>query len=67
MEAHAMTAFSVHETASLSGERHGEIVEIALLLPRKRAEALMALSARQRQSVGQILRGLIDRALVDVE
>jgi hypothetical protein len=41
-----------------------EVVEITLLLPASRAEALIALSRKRGQSVGQILRGLIDRALL---
>jgi hypothetical protein len=44
-----------------------EVVEIALLLPANRAEALVDLSRRRQKSVGQILRGLIDRALADDE
>jgi hypothetical protein len=40
-----------------------DVVEINLLLPANRAEALLALSRQRRQSVGQILRQLIDRAL----
>jgi hypothetical protein len=40
-----------------------EVVEIGLLLPAHRAEALLALSRQRRQSVGQILRGLIDQAI----
>lgn len=44
-----------------------EVVEISLLLPTKRAEALVALSIRRNQSVGQILRQLIDYALADEE
>lgn len=39
------------------------VVEIGLLLPAKRAEALLALSRQRRQSVGHLLRGLIDQAL----
>jgi hypothetical protein len=55
---------------SISANRFGtgvgdEIVEIALLVPANRVEALMDLSRRRRQSVAQILRGLIDRALAD--
>ena len=46
---------------------HGEIVEIGLLLPANRADALVELSKRRQQSVAQILRGLIDRALSDEE
>ncbi|HEV3168445.1 MAG TPA: hypothetical protein VGZ22_30850 [Isosphaeraceae bacterium] len=46
---------------------HDEVVEILLLLPANRAEALVDLSRRRRQSIGQILRSLIDRALKDEE
>lgn len=48
---------------ALFKESASEVVEIALLLPTKRAEALVDLSRRRRQSVGQILRQLIDAAL----
>ena len=40
-----------------------DVVEVALLLPTNRAEALVAMSRRRHESVGQILRNLIDRAL----
>ena len=40
-----------------------DIVEIGLLLPANRAEALLDLSRRRHQSVGQLLRGLIDQAV----
>ena len=43
----------------------GEVVEIGLLIPSRRASALMDLSRRRGQSVGQLLRSLIDRALSD--
>jgi hypothetical protein len=45
----------------------GDVVEIGLLLPVSRADALIELSKRRQQSVAQILRGLIDRALIDDE
>ena len=44
-----------------------DVVEIGLFLPSHRAEALIALSRRRRQSVGQILRGLIDQAIAAPE
>jgi hypothetical protein len=44
-----------------------EIVELALLLPARRAEALLALARKRRQSVAQILRHLIDQALANEE
>jgi hypothetical protein len=40
-----------------------DVIEIALLLPAKRMDALMDLSKSRGQSVGQILRGLIEREL----
>ncbi len=40
-----------------------DVVEVALLLPANRAHALVALSRRRHESVGQILRSLIDHAL----
>jgi hypothetical protein len=46
---------------------YGDVVEISLLLPAKWADALVELSKQRRQSVGQILRRLIDRALSEDE
>ena len=43
----------------------GDVVEIGLLMPASWADALLEMSKRRRQSVGQILRGLIDRELLD--
>ena len=45
----------------------GEVVEITWLLPANRAEALLALARRRRQTVAQILRQLINRALADAD
>lgn len=45
----------------------GDVVEIGLLLSANRANALLELSKRRRESIAQILRGLIDRALSDDE
>jgi hypothetical protein len=42
-----------------------DVVEIGLLLPKNWAKALIELSKRRQQSVGQILRHLIGRALTD--
>ncbi len=47
--------------------RYGDVVEIGLLLPANWADALVELSKSRRQSVGQLLRSLIDRALTDEE
>jgi hypothetical protein len=43
--------------------KRDEVVEIPLLLPASRIEALLDLSRRRHQSVAQILRSMIDRAL----
>ena len=58
-----MTAYPSLDAVPITFDNHGEMVEIALLLPAKRAEALVALSRRRHETVGQILRALIDRAL----
>jgi hypothetical protein len=39
------------------------VVEIGLLLPANRAAALLRLAKDRRESVGQVLRQLIDREL----
>lgn len=50
---------------SLGKNASEDVVEIGLLLPASWAEALMEMSRKQRVSVGQLLRNMIDRALVD--
>jgi hypothetical protein len=42
------------------------VVEIGLLLPTKRAAALLRLAQDRRESVGQVLRRLIDRELAEL-
>jgi hypothetical protein len=49
--------------ASNPGRDDDAVIEIPLLLPAHRAEALVALSRTRQESVGQILRQMIDRAL----
>lgn len=62
------TAFATGlDVSTLSAEPRGEIVEVALLLPKRRADDLIDLAKRRRQSVGQVLRSLIEReVLADV-
>lgn len=43
------------------------MVEIGLLLPTKRAEALLKLAKERRESVGQILRRMIERGLNEMQ
>lgn len=52
-------------TKSLGLAAGGDVVEIGLLLPSAWANALLDISKRRRQSVGQIIRSMIDRGLVD--
>ena len=40
-----------------------DVVELGLLLPSQRVKALIELSRRRNQSVGQLLRALIDEAI----
>ena len=51
------------ESALKIGRTGGEVVEVNLLLPVGRAEALIDLARRRRESVGQLLRRWIDEAL----
>ena len=59
------TAFAPgFDPPSPTAESRGEVVEVALLLPKRRADALLDLAKRRRQSVGQILRTLIEREVL---
>jgi len=58
-----MTAPITGTIAKPYSTARAEVVEIGLLLPASRADALLELSKRRRQSVAQILRDLIERAL----
>jgi hypothetical protein len=56
------------QSASLpiaSGQPMDEFVEIGLLLPKNRATALLELARDRRETVGQILRKIVDRALIE--
>ena len=61
----AMAPFYRNDTSSVrsSSGVSDEVVEIGLLLPAHRAEALLALSRQRHQSIGQVLRSLIDQAI----
>ena len=56
-------ATSPGKAAFQPGRDDDAVIEIPLLLPASRAEALVALSRSRRESVGQILRQMIDHAL----
>ena len=45
------------------GKPLDEFVEIGLLLPKNRAVALLRLARERHETVGQILRKIVDRAL----
>lgn len=51
------------EVPPVFGETPPAVVEITLLLPTNRAEALVALSRRRGQTVGQVIRQMIEGAL----
>jgi hypothetical protein len=65
---------NVNTIASFSGSSKGNasvpgtdgVVEIGLLLPAKRAAALLRLAQDRQESVGQVLRKLIDRELAEI-
>jgi hypothetical protein len=66
MSANAPAARGADVPASILGSHTSEeVVEVSLLLPAAWRNALIELSARRDQSVGQILRALIGRALRD--
>jgi hypothetical protein len=44
-----------------------EVVEVGLLLPKDWALALVKLSARRQQTVAQLLRSLVERAIFQGE
>jgi hypothetical protein len=58
-----MAATTGSTDARLGTRRAEEVIEIALLLPATRMDALLDLSKNRGQSVGQILRSLIEREL----
>jgi hypothetical protein len=62
-----MAGFQSNSASQTSKSTAPEVVEIGLLLPASRVHALIELSKKKQQSVGQILRSLIDHALVDGE
>ena len=65
MNLNTSVAISNGGRANLSKEAREGVVEIGLLLPSNRAEALLELAHARQESVGQLLRRLIDRELSD--
>jgi hypothetical protein len=62
---HSMSPCEGTTASKLGVMGSGDVVEIGLLLPSSWANALVELSKRRRQTVGALLRSMIDRALVD--
>jgi hypothetical protein len=60
-----MAAFQSTSAPQSSKATTTDVVEIGLLLPTSRVNALIELSKRKQQSVGQLLRNMIDRELAD--
>ena len=66
MNTHSIAALmGGHPTAKGEEAVHG-IVEIGLLLPANRAAALLKLAKNRDESVGQVLRRMIDHELVTI-
>lgn len=57
------SALPTSVAALRTGNPAADVVEIGLLLPAHRAQALMDLSRRRKQTVGQILRQMIEESL----
>lgn len=62
-----MASFQSFSATKSGMSARGDVVEIGLLLPVNRAEALIELARQRQESVAQILRSLIDRALHDAD
>jgi hypothetical protein len=60
-----ISAQGVGDEARVFGDDVEGLVELPLLLPVRRAEALVALSRERHETVGQIIRSLIDQLLVN--
>ncbi len=63
MKNHPIAALMGAGPARAGSEGHADVVEIGLLLPVNRAADLMDLAKTRRESVGQVLRKLIEREL----
>jgi hypothetical protein len=63
MDIRSLSTAAVLPPPSLFPNSGADVVEVALLLPAKRAQDLIELSRRRRTSVAQILRQLIDDEL----
>ena len=67
MDSPAIATYQGRAALNLGRDGDAAVIEIPLLLPAHRAEALVALSRSRRESVGQILRQMIDHALALAE
>jgi hypothetical protein len=67
MDFPAIAMYRGKAAENLGRDDDAAVIEIPLLLPADRAEALVALSRSRRESVGQILRQMIDHALALAE
>jgi hypothetical protein len=60
-----MSPFGGSPAQTIGRSGAGDVVEVGLLLPAAWADALLEMSKRRRESVGQILRSMIDRGIMD--
>ncbi len=63
MESQELIPSTGQTTGALPPLFQGDVVELSLLLPKRRAEALLDMSIKRCESVAQILRQMIERAL----
>jgi hypothetical protein len=63
MQSTTIASLLTQSSTNLTHEGTEGVVEIGLLLPANRAAALLRLAKDRRESVGQVLRKLIEREL----
>jgi hypothetical protein len=63
MESTTIASLVTQSSTNPTHEEAEGVVEIGLLLPTKRAAALLRLARDRHESVGQVLRNMIEREL----
>ena len=63
MESSSIASLMAQTMTELSDDGKNGVVEIGLLLPTNRAAALLHLARERHESVGQVLRKLIEKEL----
>ena len=60
-----MVPFQGVSLPSVSGSPMDDYVEVGLLLPKNRAVALMEMARDRRETIGQLLRKMVDKAITE--